>query len=82
MPPSGMDDEPNLQPDLTVAEAAELLRMAPQSLQRLAKAGRIGHRRDGRTYKFTPADIEQYRFDNHVAPALNMGRSYRSRSRS
>ncbi len=66
--------------DLTVDEAAELLRMPRQSLLRLAKRGGIPHRKDGRKYKFTPAHIEAYRAQTEVVPALNMGLSKRSRS--
>lgn len=68
-----------MEADLTVAEAAAILRMPRQSLQRLAKRGGIPHRKDGRAYKFTPAHIEAYRQMTEVVPALNMGRSSRSR---
>ena len=61
-------------PDLNATEAAEVLRMPRQSLLRLAKSGSIGHYRVGRSYRFTPADLEEYRQRNHVAPTHYMGR--------
>ena len=69
-----------MESDLTVDEAAALLRRPRQSLLRLAQRGGIPHRKDGRLYKFTPAHIEAYRAQTEVVPALNMGRSKRSRS--
>ncbi len=68
--------------DLTLAEAAAVLRIPRQSLQRLAKAGGIGHYRIGRHYRFTRDDLAEYKAANHVAPAIYMGRSRSGRRRA
>jgi len=69
-----------MEPDLTAEEAAQVLRMPRQSLIRLAQRGGIPHRKDGRSYKFTPEHIQAYRAQTEVVAPLNMGRSKRSRS--
>lgn len=44
-------------PLLTTDEAAELLRVHPNTLRRLAEQGQIPHIRIGRSYRFDPAVI-------------------------
>ena len=55
----GNDDD-----QLTLAQAAVLLGLAPATLRMQVKAGRLGARLTGQTWVTTPADVEAYRRDH------------------
>jgi excisionase family DNA binding protein len=47
-------------PLLTIADAAAILRISPDSVRRHAKAGKIPARKQGRRFFFTESDLAAY----------------------
>ena len=64
-------DSPRFETPLTAAELAPHLHLHSTTLRRLARAGRIPHRRAGRRFLFLPSVIETWlREGESVAPEI------------
>jgi excisionase family DNA binding protein len=49
---------------MTLAEAAAILSLSPDTLRRQAQRGKLKGRKYGKTWVVTPREVERYRVEN------------------
>lgn len=75
------DETPTLPRDLTLAEAADSLRMSTRWLRDKIKADKLEHQKYGHKILFTPAQVEAIRARYTAQPAEQSITTGRKRSR-